>query len=66
MPRVLGRFVAGLFRFEWINSAGLAIFDGGVDQIVEETAEPCLQLIFKSFLVPWHASPNALFIWHNK
>jgi hypothetical protein len=59
----LGRFVDGLFRIQDTQSGGFAIFENGVQQLIEDTATNCRSLILRSLLLPWDVGPNALFIW---
>jgi hypothetical protein len=62
----LGQFVDGLFQIESAKGAGLAIFDNGVQQVIEETATNCKFLILRSLLVAWDMGPNALFAWKGQ
>ena len=62
----LGQFVDGLFRIENTKAVGLAIFDNGIQQVIEETAAKCKSLILRSLLVAWDMGPNALFAWRSQ
>jgi hypothetical protein len=62
----LGLFVGGLFKIDEAKSAGLAIFDNGVEQVIEETAANCMLLILRSLLVAWDLGPSALFVWKKE
>ena len=62
----LGQFVDGLFQIEDSKAAGLAIFEGGVEQVIEETAPNCKSLILRSLLVPSDLGPSALFVWKSQ
>jgi len=62
----LGRFVEGLFQIDSAKGAGLAIFNNGVEQVIEETAANCKFLILRSLLVAWDIGPSALFVWKGE
>jgi hypothetical protein len=59
----LGKFVSAVVGFGEISGGGLALFDGGVRAIVRATPEICLRRILTAFLLPWDASPDALYVW---
>jgi hypothetical protein len=62
----LGRFVDGLFQIKSASAAGFAIFDNGVDRIIEEAPKTCKSLIVRSLLVAWDMGSNALFAWKRE
>jgi hypothetical protein len=59
----MGKFISSLFEIKDAEDAGLAIFDGGIELLIDAPASECFVMVLKTLLLPWDGGPNALFVW---
>jgi hypothetical protein len=44
------------------DAAGLALVDGGIEDVFEATLERCMERIARDVISPWDQSPNRLYV----
>jgi hypothetical protein len=58
----LGALCSRLLQTPLASASGLALVDGGVEDVFVGSAEDCLQAIASEVIRPWHAMSNRLYV----
>lgn len=61
----LGHLVSEIIMLRDVVVGGLALVDGGIDEVYEADAIDCRDRIMRSLVLTWDASPNALYVWRS-
>jgi hypothetical protein len=58
----LGTLCRRLLQTPLASACGLALVDGGIDEVFVGSADDCLQAITAESIRPWHATSNRLYV----